>query len=84
MKCAAAWKRGGYTGGGRPVWMYAILRESLCSRGAQRVLRSCDMEYVMLHLYSVYLMPGEGQLSLAVYGSERRTLSYSTLYTLST
>ena len=61
MKCAAAWKRGGYTGGGRPVWMYAILRESLCSRGAQRVLRSCDMEYVMLHLYSVYLMPGEGQ-----------------------
>ena len=32
-----------------------------CSRGAQRVLRSCDMEYVMLHLYSVYLMPGEGQ-----------------------
>ena len=33
----------------------------LCSRGAQRVLRSCDMEYVMLHLYSVYLMPGEGQ-----------------------
>ena len=30
------------------------------------VLRSCDMEYVMLHLiYSAYLMPGEGQPTAA-------------------
>ena len=34
---------------------------SLCSRGAQRVLRYGDMEYVMLHLIFIYLMPGEGQ-----------------------
>ena len=32
-----------------------------CSRGAQRVLRYGDMEYVMLHLIFIYLMPGEGQ-----------------------
>ena len=31
------------------------------AKRALRVLRSGDMEYVMLHLYSVYLMPGEGQ-----------------------
>ena len=30
-------------------------------RGAQRVLRYGDMEYVMLHLIFIYLMPGEGQ-----------------------
>ena len=35
-----------------------------CSRGAQRVLRYGDMEYVMLHLIFIYFMPGEGQLSL--------------------
>ena len=33
----------------------------VCSRGAQRVLRYGDMEYVMLHLIFIYLMPGEGQ-----------------------
>ena len=27
----------------------------------QRVLRSGDMEYVMLHLIFIYLTPGEGQ-----------------------
>ena len=27
----------------------------------QRVLRYGDMEYVMLHLIFIYLMPGEGQ-----------------------
>ena len=32
-----------------------------CSRGAQRVLRYGDREYVMLHLIFIYLMPGEGQ-----------------------
>ena len=32
-----------------------------CSRVAQRVLRYGDMEYVMLHLIFIYLMPGEGQ-----------------------
>ena len=32
----------------------------VCSRGAQRVLRYGDMEYVMLHLIFIYLMPGEG------------------------
>ena len=34
---------------------------SVCSRGAQRVLRYGDREYVMLHLIFIYLMPGEGQ-----------------------
>ena len=42
-------KFGGYGGGG------------YCSRGAQRVLRYGDIEYVMLHLIFIYLMPGEGQ-----------------------
>ena len=33
----------------------------VCSRCAQRVLRYGDMEYVMLYLIFIYLMPGEGQ-----------------------
>ena len=54
-------------GGGRSdlaveLWSCgAVELWSGCSRGAQRVLRYGDMEYVMLHLIFIYLMPGEGQ-----------------------
>jgi len=44
------------------VYIYMqYLRERVCSRVAQRVLRYGDMEYVMLHLIFIYLTPGEGQ-----------------------
>ena len=41
--------------------LYVCTSTSFCSRGAQRVLRYGDMEYVMLHLIFIYLTPGEGQ-----------------------
>ena len=38
-----------------------LLRVSVPVAPKQRVLRYGDMEYVMLHLIFIYLMPGEGQ-----------------------
>ena len=43
------------------VW-FRLSTFSHCSRGAQRVLRYGDMEYVMLHLIFIYLMPGRDNL----------------------
>ena len=62
-----------------------LLRQTLqragdCSRGAQRVLRYGDMEYVMLHLIFIYLMPGEGQIVILEY----QDVTYSLYFSLST